>query len=518
MKITKKEWTYVTLVAIIAVLLINIPLIVGKLTEGPNEVFTGIPVHVTDANSHLHLILQVKEGAILTTNKFTQEEVPALLFNPYHLVLGWTAFVFDADVVAIYNIFNIIFALGFFFILYYFISEFIKDKTTRLIALVISAFASGLAFWWSIVINITGYNFGSAEMWVTDMNVFTSLGIPHFVLSMSLLLLVFLFAYRSFEKKDIKNAVYAGLIGLLLTLIHIFDTVTFAVILTAYFVVRQIKKKWNWKEFRSLAIIGAITLPGVIYYAWVFVFNPAYSEWNSLNQVLTPRLVGMISGFGIALFLSLVYIYLKRKQIFSKKLIVADFLVVWLVANFILIYIPSNVQVRFSLGMFIPMCMLSAFVINENVVPYIKKNWLRTATVTLIILIMSATTFYIISVRLNNLHLNESSEYGNVKYLSKAEYETLEWIDDNIPNDAIIFAPHHISNYIPAITGNKIYSGHWAQTIDFSKKYALVNKAYNEGLFPEFFGVDYVIWYEEINEKEIIYYNQGIYIYEASGY
>ena len=80
-----------------------------------------------------------------------------------------------------------------------------------------------------------------------------------------------------------------------------------------------------------------------------------------------------------------------------------------------------------------------------------------------------------------------------------------------------MFANHKLSNYIPRISGNRVYSGHWAQTIDFSKKNTLVNKSYAEELFPELFGVNYVIWYENISVKEPAHHNSGIFIYEVSG-
>ena len=89
----------------------------------------------------------------------------------------------------------------------------------------------------------------------------------------------------------------------------------------------------------------------------------------------------------------------------------------------------------------------------------------------------------------------------------------MKWIDENVDNSAVILAPHKISNFIPAATGNKIYSGHWAQTIDFAEKYKDVQKVYNEGMDPGLLPIDYVWWPDsgewlEGNDRAEIFHKQ----------
>ena len=526
-QISKKEWKYILLITAIVTLLSLLPLILGYLNAPEGMVFMGIPVHVTDANNHLNLALQAKEGSILFANKFTGEDVPALIFNPYHLLIGGFSALFKTSIIFAYNFFGVLFTIIFLLLVYKFIGYFTTDKKVRLIAFILIALSNGFGFWWYLVDKVTGYSFSSVDTWLTEMNTFQSFDQPHFILSLILMLTIFIFAIRAFEERKIKDAVWAGVAGLILSLVHLFDIVTIAVDLSAWFLYRQIVNKyWSWKEFRTLAIIGALISPGVIYYAWVFLFNPAYAEWNSLNQTVTPPFIRIISGFGIVFFFGISYIWFKRKELFcigkseTRNIQPELFLAVWVVVNFILIYAPINVQRRFIMGLHIPLCILSAIVLIKFVMPIIKNDLLKKITVWIIVIISFATTFYILSNNIYYLNNSTVGTYSNVKYLSQEDIEGLKWLDEHTNNEDVVLAPADISNYIPAVSGNKVYSGHWAQTIDYDKKSLIVKEIYTTGVVPASLPVKYV-WMEndlpaaKTIQGTIVFSNKKISIYTS---
>ncbi len=250
--IENMEWYAVALLSALIVLFSIIPLMIGYALQEQGKVFMGIPVHVVDAPNHLHLGLQVMEGHILLTNRFTPEDVPRLLFNPYHLLLGWLALIFGLSIVTAYNLLWIILAFVFLLILYWFISYFIQDKTTRLLAFIFSALGAGFGYWWHLVQIWTGYRFGSAD-WITEINVFQSFQNPHFSLSLILLLLVFAYAIKGVEQNSIKHSIIAGIFGLILALVHPFDVVTFAFVLCFWYV-------YNWYKKGVFGEISSICL------------------------------------------------------------------------------------------------------------------------------------------------------------------------------------------------------------------------------------------------------------------
>lgn len=498
--IHQKEWKLVFLIAILILLVSQLPLIYGHLTEGENEVFMGIPDHVTDANNHLNWVLQAKEGKLLFANEFTPEILPALIFNPFHLLVGNTARLLHAPIIPIYNIFGMLIILGFCLTLYLFISYFISDKQTRLLTYIITLTGAGFGLWWKLSKLLFDKWVVSADLWVTEINTFQSFGHPHFTLAASLLLLIFYFALRSFNENKITYSIYAGLLSLLLATIHIFDTITMTVVLVGWFTYRQIThKKWSWQDFKKLSIIGSITVPAILYYAWVFFMNPSYKEWNTLNQTVTPGPLAIISGFGLIFFLTIIWIIAHKKEFFKKETPTL-FLALWSVLNIILIYLPINVQRRFLLGLHIPLSILGTLAFVQLAVPYLQKKAAlqKISYYFLYVLFSLITTTYLLTTTMQGMHTQATSIYGNDPYLSIQEYQALQWIDKNIPNEEVIIAPYHLSNYIPAITGNKVYCGHWAQTINFEEKCQEVKDFY-EGKYT--FSEKY--WYVDVETFEV---------------
>jgi len=496
-----KEWLMVTLFAVFITLLTALPLIMGYLTQGP-EVFMGIPVHVTDANAHLNLIEQAREGELLFTNMFTGETVPALLFNPFHLVLGTIA----SSSLAVYNVAAILLTFVFFFVLYWFIGEFINDKKTKQVAFFLTGLSTGFGAGWILVQSITGRMLGSSDLWVSEMNTFTMFGQPHFTLATIFMMIVIAFTKRALEHSSNKYAVFAGITALLLTTVHIFDIVTLSAILGTWFVYRQIKYGWEWDEVKKLGIIAFIALPAVAYYAWLFLLNPTYSEWNALNQTITPNIIEIISGYGLIIFLAAFIIYKDRFK--DKRTVLLS---LWAIANLLLIYLPVNVQRRFIMGLHLPLCMLAAIAIISLTN---KLRW-QQAIIIGVILITSITTIFLTVDRINNLHDDEVNDYKNVKYLSTEEVEALEWLRELKDRDKIIFAPRKISNYIPSFAYKRIYSGHWAQTINYESKQDYVNEAYATKTFPDI-DVNYVWWTDEAVDETVAFKNEEVIIYEVS--
>lgn len=487
MKPTKAEWRIVTIIALAITLLAHLPLIIGYATAGPDEHFMGMPVYVTDANNHLHLALQAKEGHLLFTNRYTAEDVPYLLFNPYHLVIGLSARLFHTSVIASYTFYSVAITLAFFYVLYWFISHFTDNKMTRVHALLIAGITSGLGAFWLAINALSGWQFGSADLWVTDLNNYMSFQHPHLIISIILLLAIFIKGKQAIEEDNTKAAVWAGLLGLLLGFIHLFDIITMAAILTVWATHHAIKsKRWNLKTIKPLAIIGSITLPSVIYNIWVFFFHDTYKEWNALNQTITPGVIYIISGLGIPLFLAVYAMATTKKKQQGKQQ-----LSLWLITTFILIYLPINVQRRFLLGITIPIAILAAIAITKIDKRYLKKPW-RVPAMIAIITLASITTIATFVGQVQGLHDNYTDDYTNVKYLSNDEYDALQWLEANTEDEAVIMAPLALSNHIPAVSGNKVYVGHWAQTINYEEKKAYATFFYS-GAMSSIVSADYVI-------------------------
>ena len=61
-------------------------------------------------------------------------------------------------------------------------------------------------------------------------------------------------------------------------------------------------------------------------------------------------------------------------------------------------------------------------------------------------------------------------------YLYQDEVDAMDWLEENAPEDSIVFSAYDPGAYIPGISGRVAFLSHWAQTVDFFGKRALVEE------------------------------------------
>jgi len=267
---TKKEWLIVAIICLVTVIIVLSPYLYGYFTTPADTIFSGVTFD--HDYSYFSMIQQAREGNFLFQNYYTHEEHRSIFFRPLFLIIGQFANIFNTSNAFAFHFFKIIFIIGLVFLSYKFISIFFKEKTHRLLCLIILLFSSGFGF-------IAGrVNYLSTDLWVPESQVFASFfSQPHFILSQILILLCFIWLL----KKNLKYAVFAGLANLLLGFIHPFDLVTTFFIPAVYFIILYFWKKDN--RFLNLIIYGAITLPAIIYQYWALKIEPIAKSWNDQN-------------------------------------------------------------------------------------------------------------------------------------------------------------------------------------------------------------------------------------------
>jgi uncharacterized membrane protein len=64
--------------------------------------------------------------------------------------------------------------------------------------------------------------------------------------------------------------------------------------------------------------------------------------------------------------------------------------------------------------------------------------------------------------------------------LHKDEIAALAWLEANVKPDDVVLSSVMIGQYIPAMTGTHAFLAHWAQTLDFYAKSAMVDEFFAE--------------------------------------
>jgi hypothetical protein len=89
----------------------------------------------------------------------------------------------------------------------------------------------------------------------------------------------------------------------------------------------------------------------------------------------------------------------------------------------------------------------------------------EAAVAALLIVAAVPTNLYLLAWR-----AREVLRHDHEHYLYTDELRALEWFDAHTDDGEPVLASLPLGQHIPGLTGNKIFLGHWAQTVEFRRK------------------------------------------------
>jgi hypothetical protein len=535
-KIKKNELIFVFAVAFFLILLTSSPYIYGLLKAPTGYQYLGIHMAPSDIFVYESYVNQIKEGNIFLTNHFHNDLVEEKNFNIFWLVVGLFAKIFNLPALIAIHLFRIILIPLCLLSIYLFLSLFFKNIYKRKIALLLISFSSGLGAILSPIIRPfayidekSGYFGWPMDLWVSESNTFlTFYHSPHFIASLMFLVLIFYFFLQALNKNKYTCSITAGLLGLIYFNFHPFYIVTIASVLLGYLIFSFIiylklrydfyygslssaissfglnfgssatknlaLKRTNAGEKPSLQthiviqgnkqkdlslrilkhgiVFGALSLPSIIYHIINTIGNPIIQEKAAQNVCKTTSIPLTIISFGIPLLLAIYSIYYLIK-IDNKLIKKYSFVIVWLIVNFIIIYLPFlNFQRRLIEGIQIPIIILatiSIFIIYEKykhkklLKIIIKDKDILRLYILIILITLSLSNLYIMMEGF--LAINQK-----IPYTEKSKIKGFAWIDKNTDKESAILSNSYLGNIIPAFTNRNVFIGHWVETTNYQEK------------------------------------------------
>ena len=502
----------VIILSFISILIVSqlIPFLSSKVES---NIFMGIPFNVVDTNNYFSFMHQAKEGNLLFTNKFTSEKIPYIILQPVFLVMGW--FTFLLPPIFVYFLFKFVFFI-IFALLVYKLLELIAKKDEMDISAIFVLFGSGIGYIFLLLSNLGFKRYGSIDYWLSESN---SIGLNiapvHFIVSVCLMIVIVIFYYKFWQSKKISDMLVASFLTLLLGFIHLFDVITLIAAFAVYMLWRLIKKRDSFSDILKYNLIyGAVIALPFIYTYYLFAVNPLFKEWDAQNVLETPKFLHVLFGYFFPLVFAFVYFLYKatsRKKFEDFEIILFG----WMFSGLVLLYSPLNIQRRFIEGLNLPIMILGALgflrvilpIFVKKMQPFIKIKNLKTIGIILALVLITPTSFYWLYKTNANVSQNiEIGDYSVPFYLDKDELEALKWLKENSDGEEVVLSAYGIGNYIPRVSGNRVYLGHWAQTINFEKRKMNVIEFYSgddtfrKGLLGAN-RIDYV--YYGIEEKKI---------------
>ncbi len=469
----------ILLLAVIVLALNNLPYIWGWRLTPKGQIFQGIINNVTDYMSYLAKMRQGMEGAWRYTDRYTTEpHHPSLLFF-FYILLGhvarWSGFSLRATYHSARIVSGLFLMLG--------VDRLGRTLEMRPAERVIAFFLAFTACGFGWLLQLTAINTNPPENWWQEAYAFQSMiNFPHFALSTALVVwgLNDLYRYaREISGKFILSRLLLWIF--LLVWVHPRLVMTFLVVGGTAALLGRLRLGWPLRKWiMGLAFSLAVSIPPSLMIILSYRGDPVFGKWAE-TITSSPPIYVFEEAYGLLWPLAIYGAYRGFRS--GRPLVV--FFTGWLIAGSILPYLPIPSQRRLIQGLNLPLAILSAYALASEFVPRLAKiSSLGVgnayALVTLICVVMSIGTAGFLYTVTSTLLLDRYPWY----YSTQRE-EAFNWLSHNTSRDDVVICDYLTGMVIPALSGNRVVAGHWAETLDSKTKVLDLQQFYNAATLPE---------------------------------
>jgi len=466
----------VALVSLVAVLLALLPdLYSWWLAQRQGEFWTGAQFLVPeDIGVYLNYIDQAKRGELLFANRFSAEQLLPVA-HPFWLLVGWGAWLLSLSAVTAYHAARLVVIPALVVFTYLSLAFFLTSPRRRLVALLLFVFGSGLGVYFAPLFDsgkhVPGLLNLPVDLWVADANPFLSLLYsPHFVVSWMLIILALVLIYWAFVNGRLGYAVAAGLCSAALLSFHPYHAPTLFCVPLAYLLLLKARRQLNLKQVRQLTVLYGLSAPALAYHFYLTHYSSHSAQALITNSALSPHPIHIVLGFGLVLLLAVVgYLGLCSRSL--KRDAKWDYLAVWVVVQFLLLYSPLTFQRRLIEGLWFPLVVLAVlglvWLYNHVVRTWLPdRRYVLTRGLALLLVVCFSSNVYVMYQGAARIRLNQPPMFRLSVELSDA----LFWLKGNVPTDAVVLSDYLDGHFIAGLANRQVYVGHWGNTLEFAQK------------------------------------------------
>ncbi len=471
--ITPAEWRWVVIMSCLLVLLAVTPLMLMVLIGISGWQFMGVLHNYLDGATYFAKMSLGQNGDWLVSFLHTPEAHSGAFIQVLYLLLGHVSRLTGIPTAVIFHLARILAALLMYAAIYQLGATIWSRVRPRRLFFGVAAIGAGLGW---LFAPLTG------ELIYVDFPLlpeafpfFSSLMNVHFPLAIALLCilasaLIVVFRPGSEDNPSLKSAwPVASVLSLLLGFLYPQALVPFAGTLVVFtlslFRARQARMIiWYW----VLAVIVPV-IPLALYYWMVVTYNPVMAIWNQQNQTPAPSLHGLVLGLGLPLLVGLPAIWRAVRR-FERD---GDrFMLIWLALMIAAMYLPTNVQRRFAVGLMIPVAYFAVRAIEDTWIHLIQRRWRLLVGIAFFFLISISTVLMlflpVIPVAVGNpgraVGVYLEADYGPI-FNELNQRATL--------NDVVLASPV-VSVWLPGWGGVRSVYGHPYETVDAEERRAEV--------------------------------------------
>lgn len=441
--------------------------------------FMGVLANPQDGASYLSKISQGMRGSWLLHFAHTPEPHTGAAIQVFYLMLGHLASLIGVSSLVIFHLARVVATLFMFSALYQFGATVWTRLRPRRLFLVLVSIGSGLG-WLVLLVNPTIRD-------IPDVTVpeaypfYSAYANPHFPLAIGCLALiasVYLTVFRIDHHDD--PSVTNGGLGIFVLTVIVALVLPQALIpiggtLALYILIRA--SQTRQVPVYELRWVSMLVLPAALlglYYYLVLSYNPVMAQvWNGQVAAESAPPLLVLTAYGL-LFLVAVPGVVRAIWHFEQD---GDrLMLLWLLVNFLLVFLPFNQQRRLMIGLIIPVTFFTVRAIEDFWLDRIAPRWHMAVLVLLIVLTVPSNVLAL-GIPLFGL-INPEAGLSQRLLVQRGYWDAMSWLADHGKADDVVLAGPNVSLWIPAWGDKRVVYGHPWETIDAPTKLAEVTAWY----------------------------------------
>lgn len=464
--VTAAEWRWVVTLACGLVLLAFLPLLWVALRGTPDWQFMGVLHNYLDGGTYLSKMALGQSGAFLVEFLHTPQPHDGAFIQVLYLLLGHVSRLTGLPTIVLFHVARVLAALLMYAALYQLAAVVWARIRSRRIFFAVASVGSGLGWLFAPLTQII--EFPDFPLLPEAFPFFSSLMNVHFPLTIACLALLasyFIVLFRPGSDEDPLvrlGSPLAACLGVALALLYPQALVPFAGAVTLYMisVYLQTKKVSPVMLRWSLALILPV-LPIAVYVVFVLGYNPAMTLWNQQNVTASPPPHILAVGFGLPLLIGLPSIWRAVRR-FERD---GDrFMLLWLLSMLILMYLPTNIQRRFAVGMMIPVAYFATRAVEDVWIRYLNRRLHRLIGVAGLLLISISSMVMLLLPALPAVAGDAGRSLG--VFLQRDYIGAFNWVNQRSSTDDVVLASPPVSIWLPSWAGTRAVYGHPYETLN----------------------------------------------------
>lgn len=349
------EWRWVIIMSAVLLVLISIPLAWASWVDRsqPDVAFAGILSNPLDGATYLAKIQLGTEGEWRTSFRHTPGGTQGAFVSVLYNGLGQFSRYLSLSNVFTYHASRLLTSILMFLAIYQLGTVIWRRQRTRRMFFITAVVGSGLG--WLVVL----FGVQTPDLVIPEAyplySAFTNVHFPLAIALLAVIAGVFVMAFRPGFSDDptVQNGGLTVILSsFLLALIAPHALVPLPLAAAAVIAVDWVRRRKIYVyQFRWFMLLVLPAVPVAGYYVAEMRYNDAVGLWMAQNVTLTPLPHIFLAGFALPLIVALPAII---RAVRNYEPDGDQFMLWWLIAFLVMVYVPTSAQRRFAIGMMLP--------------------------------------------------------------------------------------------------------------------------------------------------------------------